>query len=599
MALPGTYDFARDAWFRGIGAVGKSLGDLKVQTPAEPTGLDRVRTGLREHIFSRLPPDSAGIAVALATGDQNAVGEEDAEAMRRSGLTHLLSVSGLHIAAAVAFAMFLSLKILALSERLALRFNLVLVSAGVGAAAGIGYTILTGAQVPTVRSCVAALLILAGIALGRDAISLRLIAVGALVVLAFRPEALAGPSFQMSFAAVTAIVALHSTRWSARLFQRREEGLPARLLRAGAATVATGLAVELALIPMALYHFHRSGLYGVGANIVAIPLTTFLIMPLEAGALLLDVVGWGRPLWLLCGAAVDLLLYIAHSVASAKGAVAMLPSMPGWAFGLMVAGGLWICLWTKRWRMLGLLPFAVGASAAAVSPSPDLLITGDGRHLAVVGSDGTPLILRDRAGDYVRDLLAEASGFDGDPGDLGSLGYSSCSKDACVALIDHGQSRWRLLATRSAYRIDWDPFTAACREADITVSDRRLPRGCTPRWLKLDPQSLGRTGGLAIYLGKEPYVDSVADHVGSHPWSQLKRSVALQTASSLPDGSMNWKRRPPGKLKIGLAITPPAFETASNAASRSSTRTTGNGADRASVGSPCKPTSVVPFVVAE
>src|SRR5881398_63235 len=171
--------------------------------------------------------------------------------MRRSGLTHLLSVSGLHIAAVVAFAMFLSLKLLALSERLALRFNLVLVSAAVAAAAGIGYTLLTGAQVPTVRSCVAALLVLLGIALGRDAISLRLVAVGALAVLLFRPEALAGPSFQMSFGAVTAIVALHSTRWSARLFQRREEGLPARLLRAGIATVATGLAVELALIPMA------------------------------------------------------------------------------------------------------------------------------------------------------------------------------------------------------------------------------------------------------------------------------------------------------------------------------------------------------------
>ena len=118
-----------------------------------------------------------------------------------------------------------------MSERLALRFNLVLVSAAVAAAAGIGYTLLTGAQVPTVRSCVAALLILAGIALGRDAISIRLIAAGALVVLLFRPEALAGPSFQMSFASVTAIVALHSTGWARRLFQRRDEGMLARLGR--------------------------------------------------------------------------------------------------------------------------------------------------------------------------------------------------------------------------------------------------------------------------------------------------------------------------------------------------------------------------------
>ena len=519
MALPSTYDFARDAWFRGVGAVGKAMGDISVDKPAEPTGLDRVRTGLREHIASRLEEGPAGIAVALATGDQNAVDQEDAEAMRRSGLTHLLSVSGLHIAAVVAFAMLLSLRLLALSERLALRFNLVLVSAGVAAAAGIAYTVLTGAQVPTVRSCVAAVLVLAGIALGRDAMSLRLIATGAFVVLIFRPEALAGASFQMSFAAVTAIVALHSTRWSARLFQRREEALPARLARAALATIATGLVVEAALIPLALYHFHRSGLYGVAANIVAIPLTTFVIMPVEAGALLLDTIGWGRPLWVLCAMALDVLLRIAHAVASAKGAVAMLPSMPEWAFGLMIAGGIWLCLWTKGWRLLGFAPFAIGATGAALTASPDVLVTGDGRHLAVVGADGTPLILRDRAGDYVRGLLAEPSGFDGDPAGLGSMPFSDCSKDACVAAIDKGGSRWRLLATRSAYRIDWDAFTRACAEADIVVSDRRLPRGCAARWLRLDPQTLSRSGGLAIYLSSEPRVDTVADRVGRHPWA--------------------------------------------------------------------------------
>ncbi len=519
MALPGTYDFARDAWFNQIGAVGKPMGPVTVVRSAQSLGLDRLRQGLRQHIASRLPDRSAGIAIALVVGDQNAVDEEDADAMRRSGLTHLLSVSGLHIAAVVAFAMFLTLKLLASSERLALRFNLVLVSAAVAAAAGIGYTVLTGAQVPTVRSCVAALLILAGIALGREAISLRLIAVGALVVLLFRPEALAGASFQMSFAAVTAIVALHSTGWSRRLFQRRDEGPILRIGRALLATVVTGLCVELALIPLALFHFHRAGLYGVAANIFAIPLTTFVIMPLEAGALLLDAVGWGKPLWLLCGAAIDGLLQLARSVASARGAVALLPSMPGWAFGLMIAGGLWLCLWTTRVRRLGLLPFAIGALAAAFSPSPDLLVTGDGSHLAVVDQGRTPLLLRDRAGDYVRDLFAEASGFDGDPGELDSRPYSACSHDACVAVLDKGGNQWRLLATRSSTPIDWTTITRACADADIVVSDRRLPRGCNPRWLKLDRRGLARTGGVAIYLNKTPRVEMVADRVGDHPWA--------------------------------------------------------------------------------
>ena len=358
----------------------------------------------------------------------------------------------------------------------------------------------------------------ASLALGRDAISIRLIAVGALVVLLFRPEALAGASFQMSFAAVTAIVALHSTTWSRKWFQRREEGIIARAARALLAMVATGLTVELALVPLALFHFHRSGLYGVGANIVAIPLTTFVIMPLEAGALLFDVFGWGRLLWFACGTAIDGLLRLAHAVATAKGAVALMPSMPAWAFGLMIVGGIWLCLWNTRIRLFGLIPTAVGAAGALLAPAPDLLITGDGKHMAVV-REGTPLLLRDRAGDFVRQLFAEASGFDGDPGGLGARPYSACSRDACVASVRKGDREWRALATRSNYRIDWVSISGACANADIVVSDRRLPRGCTPRWLKLDREALSRTGGVSITLGNTPVVDTVSDHVGEHPWA--------------------------------------------------------------------------------
>ena len=519
MALPGTYDFARDAWFKQIGAVGKVLGPVEILDAAEESGLESVRGNLAQHIGQQLPGGEAGIAVALVTGDQNSVSEDDADAMRASGLTHLLSVSGLHIAAVVAAAMLVSLKLLALSERLALRFNLVLVSAGVAAAAGIGYTVLTGAQVPTVRSCVAAVLILLGIALGRDAISLRLVAVGALVVLLFRPEALAGASFQMSFAAVTAIIAFHSTGWARSLFQRRDEGVFMRIGRGLAAIVLTGLAVELALIPFALFHFHRAGIYGVGANVVAIPLTTFVIMPLEAGALLLDTIGLGRPLWLLTGFAIRALLEMAHAVASAPGAVATMPSMPSWAFGSMVAGGLWLCLWSTHIRLAGLFPIAIGATAAWASSTPDLLVIGDGRHLVVLSSNGTPLLLRERAGDYVRKLFAEASGFDGDPGDLGSDPYSSCSRDSCVAVIRKGQAQWRILATRSFNRIDWARITEACSDSDIVVSERRLPRWCNPNWLKLDRSALSKTGGVAIYLGDHPRVDTVAERTGFHPWA--------------------------------------------------------------------------------
>ena len=519
MALPGTYDFARDAWFRGIGGVGRALGPVEVLAPGTLSGLDGARDRLGRHIRDRLPGASGGIATALATGDQNAVGKEDAEAMRRSGLTHLLSVSGLHIAAVVGAAMLLTPKLLALSERLALRFNLVLVAAGAGALAGVGYTLLTGAQVPTVRSCIVALLVLAGIALGRDALSLRLLSVAALVILLFKPESLAGASFQLSFAAVTSIIALHSTQWARRTFMRRDEGPFARFGRAILAMLATGLAVEIALIPFALYHFHKAGLYGIGANLVAIPLTTFVIMPLEAGALLLDSIGLGAPLWYLTGLAIDGLLWMARTVGSAKGAVATLAAMPGWAFAMIIAGGLWLCLWNGRIRLYGLVPFLIGTAAAAAAPVPDLLVTGDGRHLAIVEAGGAPLILRARSGDFVRELFAENSGFDGDPAILDSAPFASCSRDSCVADVVRSGRSWRVLSTRSSQRIDWRELVTACAGAEIVVSDRWLPRGCTPNWLKLDRDSLGRTGGVAIYLGARPRVETVAERLGKHPWA--------------------------------------------------------------------------------
>ena len=530
MALPGSYDFARDAWFRQIGAVGRSLGPVEMLEPGGTGGLDRLRDRLGEHVRERLPGDSGGIATALANGDQNAVEKDDAEAMRRSGLTHLLSVSGLHIAAVVGAVMLLTLKLLALSERLALRLNLVLVAAGAGALAGVAYTLLTGAQVPTVRSCVVALLVLAGIALGRDALSMRLLSVAALAILLIRPESLAGASFQLSFAAVSAIIALHSSQWARRLFHRREEGLGARFGRAVLAMIATGLAVEMALIPFALYHFHRAGLYGIGANLIAIPLTTFVIMPLEAGALLLDAIGLGAPLWYLTGLSIDLLLWIAHTVGNAKGAVAMLASMPAFAFALIIAGGLWLCLWTSRARLLGLLPFTLGAAAAAASPTPDLLVTGDGRHLAVVSSDGTPLLLRERSGDFVRELLAESSGFDGDPAELRSAASANCSRDSCIADLERSGRRWRMLATRSSTFFPWAELVRSCSEADIVVADRRLPPACAPRWLKLDRVQLEQTGGVAIYLGRSPRVETVAERVGHHPWATQPRKSATKPA---------------------------------------------------------------------
>ena len=526
-AAPGGYDFRRTAWFQGLGGTGRA-GRIALLAPATEAGWRATiadwRTRLAAHIRLQLPDEAqGGIAAALATGDQFGIPEADAEAMRRSGLAHLLSVSGLHLTAVVGAVMLLTLKLLALSPMLALRYRLILVAAAAGAVAGIAYTLLTGAEVPTVRSCIAALLVLAGIALGREAITLRMVAVGALIVLLLWPESAVSPSFQLSFAAIVAIVALHEHPRVKALLSRRDEGGFAKAGRFGLGLVLTGIAVEIALTPIALFHFHRAGLYGAGANVIAIPLTTFVIMPLEALALLFDLVGLGAPFWWLTGRALSGLLWIAHATAGAPGAVAMLPAMPRGAFALMVAGGLWICLWRARWRRLGLVPVAIGALWALATPLPDLIVTGDGRHVALRGPDGRLAILRWRAGDYVRDTLAELAGAEADYVEFDELPGVSCSEDLCAAYVDRGGRRWRVLATRTRHLVAWPEMVRACRWADIVISDRRLPRGCDPRWLRADAALFARTGGMAITFGERPRVTTVAGQAGDHPWSPASR----------------------------------------------------------------------------
>ncbi len=529
-SVPGAYDFARVAWFAGIGATGRGFAPVTITAPGEPRG--GLRTRLTAHITARLEGSRGGIAAALATGDEGAIAEADSEAMRRAGLAHLLSVSGLHITAAVAATMLVVMRLLALWPWLAIRVRLPLVAAGAGALAAIGYTLLTGSEVPTIRSCVAALLVLAALALGREAVTLRLVAVGALAVLLVLPEALMGPSFQLSFAAIVAIVALHEHPRVAGWFERRDEGRGRRVLRALGSLLLTGLLVEGALMPIAVYHFHKAGLYGAAANIVAIPLTTFVIMPLEALALLLDAVGLGWPLWWLTGVALQALLWLAHVVAAAPGSSVALPSMPAGAFALMIAGGLWMALWRTRWRWLGLLPAAVGGAWVILTPPPDLIVTGDGRHLAI-RIDGSLALLRDRAGDYTRNMLAENGGVDGEPLLLAEQANARCTRDVCVAKVQAGGRTWRMLATRSSYPVAWADLIAACAAADIVVSERRLPRGCTPKWLKLDAPALRRTGGVAVTLahGRVRTVRSLGDE---HPWLNPPTVMPSRTATYPP-----------------------------------------------------------------
>nr|WP_237437785.1 ComEC/Rec2 family competence protein [Altericroceibacterium endophyticum] len=517
--LPGAYNFARNAWFQGFAATGSVLGEIELIDAG--TGGEALvaqwQRQLSRHVRDQLGGSSGAIAATLASGDRGAIGKADEIAMRDAGLTHLLSISGLHVSAVMAASYILLIRLLAAFPPLALRVRLPLLASLGAALAGIGYTLLTGAQVPTVRSCFGALLVLTALAMGREALSLRMIAVAAFGVLMLWPESLVGPSFQMSFAAVITIVALHESRWLRSVLAPRDEDLFMRLARKVFALLITGLAIEFCLMPIVLFHFHRAGVYGAFANLAAIPLVTFVSMPLIALALLLDLVGLGAPIWWLAGWSLDLLLGLAHFTASQPGAVKLMPQMGIGVFMLFVAGGLWIALWRGRARLIGMAPVIVAIILLLLTPVPDLLITDDGRHVGITEKDGQLIMLRDSRSSYIRDNLMELSAAGGQPTIVRDWPQARCSSDFCSVTLERGGRSWHVLMATSDQYLEERKLAAACERHDIVVADRWLPYSCKPRWLKADRRLLRETGGLALNLSAGT-MSTVAQMEGHHGW---------------------------------------------------------------------------------
>ena len=522
-SVPGGYDFARRAWFDGVGATGFTLGDPVLIAPAPPpvgmqARLEEIRTRLTHRLQTRIGGAEGGLAAAFVTGDAGGIPESVRRDMTDAGLAHIISISGLHIAVVIAVTMALVRRSLALVPWIALRWPVKLIAAGAAALVGIAYTLLAGAQIPTVRSVAAALLVLVGLMAGRAAISLRGIATGAFFIMLFRPEALMGPSFQLSFAAVTSLVAAFQSRPGKWLMRAREGDLwLTRTARQGAVLIASGCVAQTALAPIALYHFNREGLYGMFANLIAIPWSELVIMPALMAMLALDALGLAAPAAWVLQHSIAALVWIAHFVAAWPGAVMRVPTMPLTAYAAFIGGGLWLCLWAGRARLLGLAPIAIGVGIASAAKPPDLIVSGDGRHLGVLRRDGAVAMLRPQAGEFIRGVWGDYAGTKTTL-PLDEVAGTSCGPDACVLLLRRGGRVWRLFATRSKRIIPRADMEAQCGAADIVVSERRLPGWCAPAWTRLDARALARTGAVAVWL-RDGRVKAARADDGAHPWA--------------------------------------------------------------------------------
>ena len=242
--------------------------------------------GLREAIDKRIRAvtggDHGSIASALITGKRDAISAPVNDAMYISSLAHVLSISGYHMAVVAGIVFFLIRAVLALIPSLASRHPIKKWAAcGAIGAAGL-YLLLSGAEVATQRSFIMIAIVLAGVIVDRAALTFRTLAVAAIVVLLLAPQAVAHPSFQMSFAATLALIATYQRALPWQPDSDSSLGRRVALwgVREVAALLLASLVAGLATTPYAAYHFHRLAPYGVLANLLAMPVVSALVMPM-------------------------------------------------------------------------------------------------------------------------------------------------------------------------------------------------------------------------------------------------------------------------------------------------------------------------------
>ncbi len=525
-ALPGGFDFARTAWFERLGGVGYTFSSIKLEPrmtsmswrEGSYLGIESIRQSIGARVHAALPGETGAIATALITGERGGISNQTNDAFRASGLFHILSISGLHMVV-MAGAVFFSVRfMLALSPALALRFDIRKWAAMAGILGALAYLAISGGAFATVRSAITILIMFGAILIGRPAIALRNVAIAAFVILLVFPESLFDAGFQMSFAAVTGLVATYEA--VRRRFSQRGERHP--VLKAGmffGGIVLSTLVASAAVAPFAAYHFHQSQQYAVIANLLAIPVCNFLVMPAALAALVLIPLGLEQlALWPM-GLGIEAMAWCAAKVAALPGATGHIPAIPPLAFVLFAFGGLWLALWQGRQRLLGVAAALAGLALAPTLQRPDALIARGGELVAVRAADGTLSALPARQSKFELQRWLEHDGDARAAKEVAKARGFTCDGVGCVVRVKGVV----ISVARHPAAIADD-----CGKARVLVLDVPRPKGCEGAGTVIDFFDIWRNGTHALYIepgaegaGPQIRVETVAAHRGDRPWSRM------------------------------------------------------------------------------
>jgi competence protein ComEC len=534
---PEGYDFARMAWFQQIGATGRTLGPVTILQRAAPGTVsgwfDRARERAAQRFQNQIPGEAGKVAAALIVGERNSLSEETTSAMRIAGLAHLLSVSGFHLMM-VAGAVFMGTRhVMALSPWIALHWPVKQIAAGVAIIVSIGYTLLTGAAYPSLRAMLAIIIMMVAVMIGRSAISLRLVAVVGLMLLLYRPEALLDVSFQLSFMGVAALVAVFDSRHVRHWLSPDEKGgwIRQAVLSVISTLLATFVA-ELALAPIAIAHFNQLGLYGLLANVVGVPVTGFILMPLGFLSLVLQPVGLDILINPVFGFVLEKFIAFALWISHLPAAQIRIPEIGGPAFACLMFGQVSLLLLRGKLRWLAGLCVLAGVTLALGQTPPHVRLAPDGRTVAVRSTNGTLTFPDLRGGSFARKSWLEDEAENADAG----LGWQNIETAACtqaICTVQIADTR-RTLALMSA-----SATPDVCPTADILIdlrkhrwhknmitTDAKKPAYCTAT-LYIDKRWLRRTGAAEIRItGDTLQIKTYARKTGDHGWATAAQPVS-------------------------------------------------------------------------
>ncbi len=536
-AQPGGYDFARDAWYARIGAVGSVLGRIEEAEPPEPPdvwlaadmAVDRARNALARRVDAIVGGDAGAIAAAMVTGKRDLLTEDARSLIREAGIYHVITISGVQMTL-VAGIFFVGLRrLLALSRTLALGYPIKKWAAGAAIIAAVIYDVMTGSRIGTERALFMTLIMLSAVILDRHALTMRNLALAAMAVLIWQPEALLGASFQLSFAAVAALVSVYEARSAAYAREaERQVTVPVRAgerrgwfgrRRAGShglrgALVATFFATSATASFMA-YDFHEMNPYVMIGNPLTLTIIEVFAVPGALLGTLLYPFGLDAFVWHWVGLGIGIIMAAARFIGSLPGASLHLPAFAPWSLAFFALAVLSAVIW-RTWPLkLTAVPFlCLGLAGALSGPTFDIAVAAGGDAAAVREADGMLVVIGRRPSlfDAEQWLRADADARAAKT----ALRKESCDPLGCTATLKDGRA--------VALVLDPTAFAEDCTRAAVVVTPLLAPTGCAAE-IVIDRKSLRQTGALTLSATEASFTTTTVRAADEdRPWSPAPRA---------------------------------------------------------------------------